>query len=65
MAGFEPAAGLPDDCGAHDWADLHQRMHYIIHLFRAFHATRTCSTRRSRPEQLEQLRAGVIPDGEL
>ena len=24
------------DCGARDWSDLPQRMHYILHLFRAY-----------------------------
>ena len=38
MAQFEPASG-PDHSGAIDWSDLHQRMHYILHLFRAFHET--------------------------
>ncbi len=65
VAGFEPAAGLPDDCGAHDWADLHQRMHYIIHLFRAFHASADLLDAPFSPAQLEQLGAGVIPDGQL
>ena len=33
---FEPAGGV-DRSGAIDWSDLHQRMHYIVHLFRVFH----------------------------
>ena len=36
LARFEPVAPAPDDCGARDWSDLHQRMHYIVHLFRPF-----------------------------
>lgn len=37
MARFEPCAGKSDDCGASDWANLDQRMHYILHVFRCFH----------------------------
>ncbi|MDQ4048712.1 MAG: hypothetical protein M3131_04920, partial [Actinomycetota bacterium] len=44
LAQFEPAAPAHDDCGARDWSDFHQRMHYIVHLFRAFHAREDLST---------------------
>ena len=37
LARFEPVAPEPDDCGARDWSELDQRMHYIVHLFCAFH----------------------------
>ena len=33
LARFEPVAPATDDCGARDWSDLQQRMHYIVHLF--------------------------------
>ncbi len=33
----EPAGRVCAGCGVDDWADLSQRMHYIFHLFRAFH----------------------------
>ena len=38
-ASFEPTGGA-DRSGAIDWSDLHQRMHYIVHLFRVFHEQR-------------------------
>ena len=38
IAQFEPVAPAPDHSGARDWSDLDQRMHYIVHLFRVFHA---------------------------
>ena len=28
-------------CGANDWANLRERMHYIFHLFRAYHGEST------------------------
>src|SRR5919107_1646064 len=34
---FEPELPAIGDTGARDWSDFDQRMHYIAHLFRAFH----------------------------
>jgi hypothetical protein len=65
IARFEPPPGTVDDCGAHDWSELHQRMHYISHLFRAFAATQTLSDLPFTPAQIERILAGAIPDGEL
>jgi hypothetical protein len=62
---FEPAPGTVDDCGAHDWSDFGERMHYIAHLFRAFQATRTLSDAPFTSAQVERILAGAIPDGEL
>ena len=65
LARFEPAAGALDDCGAEDWAQLTQRMHYIAHLFRAYHAISALGSAPFTPAQLERIHAGVVPDGEL
>ena len=65
LAQFEPVAPALDDCGARDWSDLHQRMHYIVHLFRAFHLTGELSRPPFTPEQVESFSRGVVPDGEL
>jgi hypothetical protein len=65
IARFEPPAGSVDDCGAHDWSELHQRMHYISHLFRAFHATANLSDAPFTEAQIERILAGSIPEGEL
>jgi hypothetical protein len=62
---FEPAPGTVDDCGARDWSDFGQRMHYIAHLFRAFQATRTLSEAPFTPVQIERILSGSIPDGDL
>jgi hypothetical protein len=53
------------DCGAQDWSDLHQRMHYILHLFRAYAADRSLFAPPFTTEQVARLRAGVIPQGDL
>ena len=65
LAQFEPVAPALDDCGARDWSDLHQRMHYIVHLFRVFHLTEELFRPPFTPEQVESFSRGVVPDGEL
>jgi hypothetical protein len=65
LARFEPVAPATDDCGARDWSDLEQRMHYIVHLFCAFHLSDDLSRRPFSPEQVASFGRGVVPDGEL
>ena len=62
---FEPVAPAADDCGAHDWSVLHQRMHYILHLFRSWHEHRELASRPFTASQLTSISAGVIPEGDL
>ena len=33
---YDPCPRGGTQCGATDWCDLRQRMHYIVHLFRAY-----------------------------
>jgi hypothetical protein len=40
-------------------------MHYIVHLFLAFHERQELVSPPFTPEQVERFRSGVIPDGEL
>jgi hypothetical protein len=65
LARYEPVPPAIDDCGARDWSDLHQRMHYIAHLFRAYHDDAALTAAPFTQAQLERLRAGELPDGEL
>jgi hypothetical protein len=65
LARFEPVAPAPDDCGASDWSDLHQRMHYIVHMFCAFHLSEQLSHPPFSPEQVASFSGGVVPNGEL
>ena len=65
LARFEPVAPDPDDCGARDWSDLHQRMHYIVHLFRVFHLSEQLAQPPFKPDQVASFSRGVIPEGEL
>jgi hypothetical protein len=62
---YEPVPPALDDCGAEDWSSLEQRMHYIAHLFRAFHLEAALAGPPFTDEQVERLLAGVVPDGEL
>ncbi len=62
---FEPPPSTPDDCGARDWSELSQRMHYIVHLFRAFHERADLHQPPFTPEQVRVIRSGVVPDGDL
>jgi hypothetical protein len=62
---FEPVPPARDDCGARDWSDFDQRMHYIAHLFRAFHLVPELARAPFTPEQVASFGRGVIPDGEL
>jgi hypothetical protein len=65
LARFEPVPPALDDCGARDWSDLEQRMHYIAHLFRAYHDRRELADPPFTADQVERLRSGALPDGEL
>ena len=65
LARYEPVPPAADDCGATDWSELVQRMHYISHLFRAYHEHPELASAPFTPAQVERLRADVVPDGEL
>jgi hypothetical protein len=62
---FEPVPPALDDCGAREWSDFHQRMHYIVHLFCAFHLHEELSRPPFSPEQVASFSRGAMPDGEL
>jgi hypothetical protein len=65
IARYEPVPPAVDDCGADDWSVLEQRMHYIVHLFRAYHEEAGLASPPFTPAQVERIRAGALPDGEL
>jgi hypothetical protein len=62
---FEPPMPARDDTAARDWSDFDQRMHYIAHLFRAFHLHDELLGPAFSPEQVLALTAGRIPDGDI
>jgi hypothetical protein len=65
LARFEPAAGAPDVTGARDWSQFHERMHYIAHLFRAFHLHDELLGPAFTEQQVLAFTAGAVPDGDL
>ena len=65
VARYEPVPPALDDCGAEDWSVLEQRMHYISHLFRAYHEDGTLASAPFTPAQVERILAGELPDGDL
>jgi hypothetical protein len=40
-------------------------MHYISHLFRAYHEQSALASAPFTPAQVDRFRAGTVPDGEL
>jgi hypothetical protein len=65
LARFEPVSPAPDDCGARDWSDLDQRMHYIVHMFCAFHLSQEISRPPFSAEQVASFTRGIVPDGDV
>jgi hypothetical protein len=65
LALFEPVPPALDDCGARDWSVLQERMHYIVHYFRAFHTREDLGHPPFAPEQVKSFRRGIVPKGEL
>jgi hypothetical protein len=65
IARFEPTPPAVDNCGAHDWSELHQRMHYISHLFRAYDTDPELAGPPFTPAQVKLIQAGRLPDGSL
>jgi len=62
---FDPCPPGGTACGAKDWCDLRQRMHYIVHLFRAFAAEPALFGRPFTAEQVGAFRGGRVPTGAL
>jgi hypothetical protein len=62
---YEPLPPAPDDCGARDWGQLDQRMHYISHLFRALHDAAALFDAPFTLAQRQQFEAGKVPGGVL
>jgi hypothetical protein len=61
----DPCAPGTSNCAAEDWCDLRQRMHYILHLFRAYADEPSLFSEPFTSEQVARFRAGVVPEGDL
>jgi hypothetical protein len=62
---YDPCAAGSTACAAKDWCDLPQRMHYIVHLFRAYADSAALFSAPFTAEQVTSFRAGIIPTGNL
>jgi hypothetical protein len=62
---FDPCRPGEQTCGADDWCDLRQRMHYILHLFRAYQEDTSLFTPPFTDEQVRAFERGDIPTGGL
>ena len=57
--------GSLSDSGAQDWADLPDRLNYIISLFRCYQEHPSLFEPPYTPEQVADLKEGRLPDGRL
>ncbi len=65
LAEHDPTPDSPIDSGAVDWADLPDRLHFIIDLFRCYQEHSNLFEPPFTPQQVEAMHAGKLPDGRL
>lgn len=65
LASVDPTPDSLRHSGAVDWADLPDRVHFIVDLFRTRHMTSELFDPPYTPEQVANLKAGRIPAGRL
>lgn len=65
LARLDPTPDSLRGSGAADWADLPERLHYIIDLFRCYQETADLFDPPFTPAQVAELVAGRLPDGDL
>ena len=61
----DPTPNSMRGSGAEDWADFHNRMHFIADMFRAYHEQRRLFDAPFTDEQVIQIKAGRTPTGAL
>ena len=62
---YDPTLDSTGESGAVDWADLPDRMHFIIDLFRCYQETANLFDPPFTAEQIAALKAGRLPEGRL
>jgi hypothetical protein len=58
---WDPTKGSGHGSGARDWANIHQRMGYIVNLFRSRQQYVQLTTPPFTSEQLAMMRDGIVP----
>jgi hypothetical protein len=56
---YDPCPPGVSECGADDWCNLRQRMHYILHLFRAYAEEPRLWAPPFTADQASSLRASI------
>ena len=65
LASLPADAVMSGNVGAMDWADFGQRMRYIAYLFRVYHERPDVCDSPFTVDQIAEIRAGQIPNGQL
>lgn len=65
LSRVDPTPDSPRDSGAVDWAELADRLHFIIDMFRCYQECADLFTPPFTPEQVADFRAGSLPNGRL
>lgn len=65
MERIDPTPDSLQETGALDWADLPDRLHFIVDLFRCYEETASLLSAPFTPEQINDLKAGRLPKGTL
>jgi len=65
LAQVDPTPDSMRDTGAADWADLYDRLHFIVDLFRSSHLNSDLLEPPFDAEQTEAILAGSLPGGRL
>jgi hypothetical protein len=61
----DPCGPGETTCGAQDWCNLRERMHYILHLFRAYQEDPALLSPPFTADQVHTFERGIVPDGVL
>ena len=65
LAQIDPTPDSPAGSGAMDWADLPDRLNFICDLFRCYQETRSLFEAPFSAQQVDDLKAGRLPNGRL
>lgn len=62
---IDPTPNSLHETGAVDWADLPDRLHFIVDLFRCYQESQDLFEPPFTPEQVTTLKSGHLPVGQL
>jgi hypothetical protein len=62
MRQIDPTLDSTRESGAEDWANLKERMHFIVDFFRCYHEDQRLFDPPFTQSQIEEVRAGRVPE---